>query len=245
MFAALHVKSARSPGYGTSAVGELVRRAASHGYAALGLTDVENLYGQVELHHAARAHALRAVTGVELRSSYGAHTLGRKPGRLVLWARDSDGYESLCRIVTRRRASSTPTGDPLGCLDDAPRGLLFASDDASVLAALRERGLAREELRFLLVRPDPAARLAQARVPEGVAAVADTDAVLLDAADHDLHRLLVAIRLRETFEAVAPMVEPPERCLPTPERLRELFRDAPEALAESERIARACTLDLT
>jgi DNA polymerase III alpha subunit len=84
-----------------------VRRAAGFGYPALALTDVENLYGQVKFHHAARLYGIKPITGVELRSGYAAAKLGRKEGRLILLARDRTGYESLCRILTRRRGYPT------------------------------------------------------------------------------------------------------------------------------------------
>src|SRR5687767_964606 len=106
MFAPLHTKSEHSPGYGTASVEDLLHRAAAHGYPALALTDVENFYGQVKFHYAARAHGLKPITGVELRSGHGPRGPGRKEGRLVLLSRDRTGYESLCRIITARRSGA-------------------------------------------------------------------------------------------------------------------------------------------
>src|SRR5213080_1812036 len=96
MFVPLHVKSDYSVGYGTASVEELVERAVEYGYTALALTDIENLYGQVRFHQAARSRGLKAITGVELRVGYGAGHLGRKEGRLILLARNRQGYESIC-----------------------------------------------------------------------------------------------------------------------------------------------------
>jgi hypothetical protein len=111
MFVPLHVKSEHSLGHGTSSVDALVRRAVGLGFRALALTDVENLHGQVKFHHAARAHGLRAITGVELRSGYGPRSPGRRPGRLILLARDRGGYASLCRssaaVAPPQRARTT------------------------------------------------------------------------------------------------------------------------------------------
>src|SRR5437879_137978 len=155
MFAPLHTKSEHSPGYGTASVDELLRRAAAYGYPALALTDVENLYGQVKFHHAARLRGIKPITGVELRSGYGPGELGRKERRLVLLARDQTGYQSLCRIITRRRGgssrkaqSSSPDDAPIRCLDAEPRGIFFLSDDTSVLRELLRAGVPAAELRF-------------------------------------------------------------------------------------------------
>ncbi|MFL5244785.1 MAG: DNA polymerase III subunit alpha [Gemmataceae bacterium] len=239
MFAPLHTKSDYSPGYGTASVEDLVRRAAEFGYPALALTDLENLYGQVRFHFAARQWGLKAITGVELRSGYQRATLGRKEGRLILLARDQAGYESLCRIITHRRSAPGPQDDdPLRCLEEEPRGLFYLSDDAAALGRLIRAGVPPADVRFLLIRPggQPA--------PTDLRAVADTDVVMADPADRDLHVLQVAIRRRQKVSAVTD-AEPPERSLPSRKSLGRLFLDAPEALAESLSIAEACSFDLT
>jgi DNA polymerase III alpha subunit len=233
-FVPLHTKSDRSAGYGTASPRELVRAAARLGCGAVALTDLENLYAQVELHHAARDAGIRAITGVELRRGFGPHAVGEKRGRLVLLARDRAGYESLCRIVTRRRTVAGETGDPLECLEDEPRGIFYLSDDVETLESLLARGVAPDDVRFLLAR-------AGAEPPSRVRAVADVDAVMLSPDDADLHRLLFAIRRRMRVRD-ATGAESHERALLAP--WADLFRDAPDALAESRAVAEACTLDL-
>src|ERR1044071_9275043 len=103
MFAPLHCKSEYSLGYGTATVEELVEAAVGYGYPAIALTDIENVYGQVRFHHAARAAGVKPITGVELRAGYSADSCGVKSGRLILLARNRAGYAALCRIVTARR----------------------------------------------------------------------------------------------------------------------------------------------
>ncbi len=48
----LHVKSHYSLGCGKASIRELVHAAASAGLPSLALTDLENLYGQIQFHHA-------------------------------------------------------------------------------------------------------------------------------------------------------------------------------------------------
>jgi DNA-directed DNA polymerase III PolC len=238
MHVPLHVKSDFSAGYGTATVDELVECAARHGFAALALTDVENMYGQVHFHLAARALGLRAITGVELRQRHGPRSVGDKPGRLVLLARDRAGYESLCRIVTaRRRAPAEPSGPPTDCLDENPRGVFFLSDDVGVLDALLRGGVSEADVRFLLVRPGGP------KPPSGVRAVADTDVVMAHPADRALHALRLAIVERRRIET-ATGTEPSERSFADASALRALFADAPDAMTESQRIAEACELQL-
>jgi DNA-directed DNA polymerase III PolC len=256
MFVLLHTKSEHSPGYGTASADDLLRRAAGYGYPALALTDVENLYGQVKFHHAARLRGIKPITGVELRSGYGPRTLGEKERRLILLARDHTGYQTLCRVITRRRggiiyepdapataaapragASGSPQDDPIHCLDAEPRGVFFLSDDASVLQELLRAGVPAADLRFLLVRPGGGPP------PADIRCVADPDVVMADPADHDLHVLQVAIRRRQKVYSVLD-TEPPQRSLPAPAIVRRLFQNAPEAIVETLRVAEACSLDL-
>jgi DNA-directed DNA polymerase III PolC len=238
MHVPLHVKSDFSAGYGTATIDELVRCAARHGCPAIALTDVENMYGQVHFHLAARALGLRAITGVELRQRHGPRFVGDKLGRLVLLARDRAGYESLCRIVTaRRREPAQPSGASTDCLDTNPRGVFFLSDDVSVLDALLRAGVSEADVRFLLVRPGGA------KAPSGVRAVADTDVVMAHPADRALHALRLAIKQRRTIET-ATESEPSERSFADAPGLRALFADAPDAVTESLRVAEACELHL-
>ncbi len=238
MFVPLHTKSAFSLGYGTASVDELVRRTAELGYRALALTDVENLYGQIQFHYAAQHYGIKAITGVELRAGYGPHALGQTTGRLILLARDRTGYESICRIISRRRTGLRSPDDPLRCLDAEPRGLFFLSEEASALEALLRAGVASDDLRFLLVRPGAG------EAPEGIKSVADPDVVMANPGDRELHALMMAIRRQQPVSRIKD-AEPAERCLPSAESLRRLFHAAPEALAEAGHVAEACSLDLT
>jgi DNA polymerase III alpha subunit len=129
MFVPLHVKSDYSLGYGTASIDELVETAAGLGYSTLALTDIENLYGQVRFHHQCRSRGIRPITGVELRPGFnGRHDFGQRAGRLVLLAEKRAGYESLCRIISRRRAglgpyqSGTPGQAPAPLVSDSLRG---------------------------------------------------------------------------------------------------------------------------
>lgn len=238
MFVSLHTKSEHSLGYGTAPVDQLLRGAADCGYPALALTDVENLYGQIKFHHAARALGVKAITGVELRAGYWSHALGQKTGRLVLLARDRDGYESLCRIITRRRAVRTPRNDePLQCLEAAPRGLFYLSDDAAVLQQLARAGVAADDLRFLLVRPGGG------EPPPGMRAVASADTVMAQPGDWGLHTLQTAIRVQQKISL--PMeARLPRYFLPAPRDVSRRFPDAPAAVAETIQLAEACCFDL-
>ncbi|HEV8149399.1 MAG TPA: PHP domain-containing protein, partial [Gemmatimonadales bacterium] len=243
MFVPLHTKSEYSLGLGTAPVEALLRRAADFGYPALALTDLENLSGQVRLHHAAYAAGIQPITGVELRRGYGPSSPGDKAGRLVLLARDREGYQSLCRIITRRRDDpDAPTAEPLSCLEANPRGIFFLSDDPAVPIRLLRAGVNAREIRFLVASGAPI-RQSASLAKLGLRVVAAVDAILLDAADHPLHLLLAAIRQHRVVSQGVDS-ESAEAVLPSPQELARRFGRLPGALAETLRLAEACTLDL-
>ena len=245
MLIPLHVKSHYSFGCGTTSVSKLVERAAMLGLPAMGLTDVENLYGQVFFHKLAREKGLRAITGVELRAPSPA------AGRVLLLARDGTGYENLCRIITRRHLAGE--NDPVESLRGRAGGLFILTDDPPTLERiLLDSGIDRASVRLLLVRP-PRSATAEQKVLDAsarlsVPLVADPDVVYLDPEDHPFHRLQVAIRRSELISEVESLAEGPVerigRHFPGPRECEALFAGQAAAVEETQRIADACRMDL-
>jgi DNA-directed DNA polymerase III PolC len=255
-FVPIHAKSDYSLGYGTASIEELVPRAEALGYRSLALTDLENLYGQVRFHDRCRLHGIHPVTGIELRPGFqGRSAPGARAGRIVLLARNRDGYRSLCRIVSIRRGGvngETAPADPLPLVEQNPAGLFALSDDLRVVERLAASGkFLPETIGLLVVRPDQAPagdpqKLREVATRLGVRLVADLDALFLDPADHPLHVLQLAVAQNRLMAQVerGPDVEVSERWLRAPEEVAALFADMPEALLATREIADACRLDL-
>src|SRR5512145_331941 len=96
-YAELRCKSCFSFLEGASHPEELVTRAAELGLSALALADVNGLYGIVRAHGEAKRRSLPLVVGAELAVT--GLELARS-ARVVLLARDREGYASLCRLAT-------------------------------------------------------------------------------------------------------------------------------------------------
>ena len=256
MLVPLHVQSHYSLGSGTTSIRHLVDRALALGLPALGLTDRENLYGQTIFQRLARERGLQPVTGVELLDA-------DTQRRLVLLARDREGYSNICRVITRRRLApkldqlpgAPPDGltgevDVVRAMAHCSGGLYLLTDSLDILEPLLDGGVDREALRLLLIRPRPRTPERQLRkrgLELGIELVADPDIVFLGPTDHSLHQLLVAISSNELFTRVEGLgrVAAPERHFAGPRIWRELYADVPEAVAESLRLAESCELDLT
>ena len=91
----LHAKSAFSFLEGASTPEQLAAQCAEHGQHAVGLTDVDGVYGSPRLHYAAKRLGIKALVGAEI---------GYGPGvRLPVLAETQAGYQNLCRLITRSK----------------------------------------------------------------------------------------------------------------------------------------------
>ena len=91
----LRCRSWYSFGGGASSVSEVVSRAASLGYPALGLADRANLCGSLEFAQACDAVGIRAIHGAALPVSSGGQA-----EVVTLLAESGPGYSNICRMVS-------------------------------------------------------------------------------------------------------------------------------------------------
>src|SRR5829696_1408720 len=110
MYIELHTASAFSFLQGASLPEALVERAATLGYPALALLDADGVYGAPRFHRAARQAGIRPIVGAELTIRSGAVQQGARDSRLTTheWqlpvlVASQDGYQNLCRLVTRMK----------------------------------------------------------------------------------------------------------------------------------------------
>ncbi len=167
-YAELHCVTNFSFLRGASHPEELVERAQALGHAALAITDECSLAGVVRAHLAARGSGLPILVGTELSL---VDALG-SPARLVLIARDRDGYGRLSELVTTARMRADKGSYRLlredlehgvrGCVallvPDARVGLPSGADERAALA---------EQARFVRERFDGQAWIAAELLARG------------------------------------------------------------------------------
>ena len=158
----LHARSAFSFLRGASLPEELAAQAAALGYAALALTDLDNLCGAPRFHRAMQAAGLRPLVGAEA-------TIDGEP--LLLLCRDATGYGHLCRLLTRAAAGGASFQDltehstGLVCLLPALRGPLrtpLARGDHEAAAVLHRRLAEIDPLAASRIDPGNARRIVRA-----------------------------------------------------------------------------------
>ncbi len=98
-YAELHCHSPFSFLQGASSSDELFETANQLGYGALAITDECSLAGIVRALEASEKHGVRLIVGAEFALDHGC--------RLVLLARDGNGYSTLCKLITRGRRSAS------------------------------------------------------------------------------------------------------------------------------------------
>ena len=259
-YAELHVTSNFSFLRGASHPEEIVERAAELGYRALALTDRNTLAGVVRAHQAARRTGLHFIPGARL-------DLGDGPSLLCL-PTTRRGYGALSRLITtgRRRApkgechltradvaaASDPDGQvfiivPPG--GDATPGAPTPPTFADHLAWCRDHLPAPLHLAATHHhRGDDdrrLARLAALAASHGLRLVATGDVQQHDLARRRLHDTLTCIRERCTIDDAGwRLAANAERHLKPPAELARLFRDHPDALANTVAIAERCRFSL-
>jgi len=200
----------------------------------------------VEAHLAAKQHGLKLIAGTELALADGP--------RLVLLARDREGYGNLCELVTHARRSAAK-GDYRLVRDDLVDGvpgcfaLWLPGPEPCAEEALWLHGRFGERLRIaveLLLETGDAARferLAAIARETGIPLVAANDVHMHVRERRALQDTLTAIRLGRPLVQCGHALHPNgERHLRPVETLARLY--PPELLAETARIAQMCTFSL-
>ncbi|MFA6612745.1 MAG: DNA polymerase III subunit alpha [Dehalococcoidales bacterium] len=261
-YAELHCHSYYSFHDGASSLEELALTAKELGYTALALTDHDNLCGAMCFSRLAADLGIKAITGAEITLKGGHH--------LTLLVKNAAGYRNLCRLITLAHADGkrrNPELDPahlpehaggLIALSGCPKGELAGLATAGNTEA--GRTLIRQylewfgkdnyfiELQHNLVFGDRARNkmLALLAAETGASLVAAGNVHYHTRARHRLQDCLVAIAhnssLEETHRERRANSEFYLR--PVPE-LNTLFKDYPEAIANTSEIASRCTFDLS
>ena len=255
----LHARSFYAFGEGASHPHELLAQAQAHGCPALALTD-PNLCGALEFARLATSSGVQPITGGELPLPDGA--------RLVLLAKTREGYANLTRLFTLANAADrrAPRLDPARLPDHAAGLILLTGGRDGPLAQLAEAGRYGEarallscyrawfgpeavyvELQHTLRQGDGARTRALAALARetGMPLVATNDVRYHAPERARLQQALAAARRNTTLDRALPFLHPNDHCwLKPPAAMAHLFRDYPEAIANTVRIAAQCRFNL-
>jgi DNA polymerase-3 subunit alpha len=100
LFVHLRVHSEFSVVDGIARIPDLVKAAAAYGQPAIALTDLSNLFGLIKFYKATRGKGVKPIAGCDV---WLENEIDRdKPSRLLLLARNRNGYLALCDLQTTK-----------------------------------------------------------------------------------------------------------------------------------------------
>jgi DNA polymerase-3 subunit alpha len=266
-FTHLHVHSHYTLLESPITVARLLKAVKDKGMDAVALTDRGNLFGAYEFYSAAKDAGIKAIIGCQVNvAPLGMKERVRDWHQLVLLAQNENGYRNLAKLVSMGwlegfyfeprvdlEAIAAHSAD-LVCLTGAGRdGFLNrhlqsgAEDEARRQLGLLVGIFGKERL-FVEVTDHgdagplntTAANVALAR-HHGVGVVATNWAHYLDAKDHDIHDVQLAIQKVTTVDDTRRKRMPTrEFHLKSPAEMAELFKDLPEAISNTKRIVELC-----
>lgn len=245
---------------GASHAEDLVRRATELKMPSLALTDHDGLYAAISFSQACKESGIKPIIGAEVTLESAHH--------LTLLTRNSAGYSNLSRLLTKAHLSSSKGNpsiavktlsqytDGLFCLSGCRNGEIAslilegkrhqACEKAKTLLDIfgrknfwieLQRNFYPEDKRLIRTLVDLAQNL-------GVGYVTTNNVHYAREEGYRLHDVITAIRNRSTLDECQSLRLNSEFYLKSSAQMSELFRDYPEAISNTLRIAEQCNVDL-
>jgi DNA polymerase-3 subunit alpha len=265
-FIHLHIHTEYSIQDGLARIDPLLEAAAAANMPALAVTEQGNLFSMIKFYRRALECGIKPIVGAELR----IRTDGRPDGSLVVLCQNLAGYRNLTHLITRSYTEGQIQGLPyihgawlenatagliaLSCCRDGNIGqaLLHGNLDAAKSSLARWRALFPDRFYLELQRTGRPGeelymRLALRLASEfSVPVVATNDVRFIAPGDFEAHEARVCIQQGTTLnDKRRPRVYSEAQYLKSPPEMTELFRDIPEAVANTWRIAQRCNLEFS
>lgn len=273
MFVPLHVHTCYSLLDGSIRISDLLNKAVEFGMPAIAITDHGALYGAVEFYQAAKARNIKPIIGCEVyvaprkrnqkepgRDDFQYH--------LVLLAKNKQGYKNLSKLVTagflegfyykpridKELLESYSEGliALSGCLaGEIPALILKGEKEKALETAKWYRDLFGKDGFFLELQDHGIKdqkmvnrELIRMSRELDIPLVATNDTHYLEKKDAKIHEILLCIQTQKTIDDPDRLkFEGEEFYLKNEEQMRELFRDCPEAVDNTYRIAEMIDLE--
>lgn len=268
MFVHLRLHSEFSVVDGTNRIDEIVQAAAADGQPALGLTDLNNLFGAIKFYKEARGAGVKPLIGCEVMLQ-GVAGDALAVSRVVLLVQNHKGYLNLCELLARAWTRNVVRNQgvcKLEWLEELNEGLLLLAgaqagpvgqallqgdEDKAREAALRLAGVFPHRFYIELQRAGriddevhvAAAVQLAARLSLPVVATHPVQFTKED--DYEAHEARVCISEGEILgnqRRVRKFTR--EQYFKSAAQMEALFEDLPSAIANTAEVARRCNLVL-
>jgi len=270
-FTHLHVHTEYSLLDGMCRIHQLIARAKELGMDSLAITDHGAMYGVIDFYTAAREAGIKPIIGCEVylaqTSIHSRDPSYRTPYHLTILAKNETGYRNLIQLATKSHLEGiyykpridkellTLHRDGLivlsGCLNgELARFILDNQPDEAAKAAAWYKETFPDY--YLELERNPIPELERVN-PElislskrlDIPLVATADVHYVNREDASLHELLLCIQTNTSIDDEKRLRMAGDFFyLKSPGEMEELFRDLPQAIENTRRIADMCRLEL-
>ncbi|MBW1641727.1 MAG: DNA polymerase III subunit alpha [Deltaproteobacteria bacterium] len=230
----LTVRSYYSLMWGTSSPENICKAAKRLGYKQLALTDTNNLYGLWPFLKSCEKENISPIIGSEITDP--ASGL-----RAVCLVENKTGYQSLCRLITRRHQKTDEPFDLTSVLPDYSKGMVVLTRSVSLLTYWRNASVA---IAAALPRKPDKHSFELRRVARklNIPVVATPGSFFLEPDDSDRHCMLRAIDLNTSLSKLPEKEKAPKNSwLASPLEYKKRFDIWPDAIKNTEAIAERLT----
>ncbi|MCX7912242.1 MAG: DNA polymerase III subunit alpha [Dehalococcoidales bacterium] len=271
MFTHLHVHTEYSLLDGMCRIPQLVQKARELGMDSLAITDHGVMYGVIEFYRTAKENGIKPIIGAEIYIAPGSRlsrtAADKNNFHLIVLARNRTGYQNLIRLVTKAHLEGfyyRPRVDKdllrehreglialSACLaGEIPQYILSHRYEDARRAAIWYRENFEHFYLELMRHPIPELEavnnfLIQLSRELDIPVVATSDVHYVNRDDAPTHDLLLCIGTNTTINDEKRMRMASDTFyLRSPQEMAELFRDIPEAVENTRRIAELCDLEI-
>jgi DNA polymerase-3 subunit alpha len=272
-FVHLHLHTEYSLLDGSIRMKEVMKKAAEFKMPAVAMTDHGNLFGAIEFYQEAQRAGVKPIIGCEIYVAPGSHK-DRPPSRresayhFTLLAENETGYRNLVKLVTVAHldgfhyvpridkemlaAHSEGVIGLSGCLAGEINSAIQANNiEKAKQSAAEYRDILGAENFFVELHDHGMEEqkmcntsLVQIARDLGVGLVAANDVHFLRRSDHEAHDVMLCIGTGKMVQDENRMHYLPELYFKSPDEMRQVFRDFPEAISNTLHIGERCRLDL-
>ena len=272
-FVHLHLHTEYSLLDGAIRIKELMKKAVELKMPAVAMTDHGNLYGAIEFYQEAQRAGVKPIVGCEAYIAPRSHkdrssSMRESAYHFTLLARDVTGYHNLVKLISTAHLDGfhyRPRIDKellaqhsagliglSGCLASEVNCAIQANKiDVAKQSAAEYRDILGAENFFMEMHDHGMEEQRQCNcvLPKiakdlGVGLVVANDVHFLRRSDHDAHDVMLCIGTGKMVQDENRMRYKPELYFKSPEEMREIFRDFPEAIANTLKIAEGCNLEI-
>ena len=272
-FCHLHTHTEYSLLDGEASIKKLVARVKELGMDSCAITDHGSMYGVVDFYREAKSQGIHPVIGCEVymapRSRFEkVHDIDNKTSHLILLAENQRGYKNLIKLVSAGyidgfyykpridfemlKEHSEGIIAPSACIaGEVPKALLRGDyDEAKKIALKYAEDLGKDN--YFLEIQDHGLSEQKRIIPDmlrlseetGIGLVATNDIHYLKKEDAKYQDVLMCIQMEKKVDDPDRMkFETEEFYIKSPEEMTSLFEYVPQAIENTEKIAKRCNVD--